>query len=367
MPKVVVVGAGIVGASVAYALTQRGAEVTVLEGQRPAAGTSSTSFAWTNANEKLPCEYFALNAAGLAEHHRLSAKLGGAWFHPTGNLEVATTPERQAYQQQKVERLCAWGYRAEVVDESRARELAPDLALPSVRSASYAFFPDEGWVSVPVLVHHLLEAAIRAGAVVVYPSRVTAIEVASQRLTGVATDAGSVAADVVIDCSGPSMGDLLAPLGLAIAQQRSRGLLIVTEPMPTCLERVVHTPNVHLRPDGGGRILCGAVDVDATLPDEGTVTAESDQCQELLRRAQAVLPTLAGARIEGVRLGWRPMPEDGLSAVGPIPGLTGYYIIFTHSGVTLGPILGQFVAEEVLTSNTRPELAPFRPARLVRA
>lgn len=380
MPTILVIGAGIVGASVAYALSQRGASVTVLEADRPAAGTTRSSFAWPNANDKLPRPYFELNAAGLAEHHRLAAELwpssssspppspmergrgGEAWFRPTGNLEIATDPDRQTHQQQKVARLRDWGYRAEIVSGSRARELVPDLA--PLASASYAFYAEEGWVAAPVLVHHLLEAAAQAGARVVYPARVSALAIEAGRVTGASVDGERIAADLVIDCAGPAAAALLRPLGIEISRQRSPGLLVVTEPMPTCLSRIVHTPGVHLRPDGAGRVLFGSEEIDATLPAQGDHFPTADQCQELLHRAQAVLPALAGARIEAVRLGWRPMPADGLSAVGSVAGIPGYYLVFTHSGVTLGPILGKLVAEEVLTDQPRPELAPFRPDRL---
>ncbi len=139
MPDVLVVGAGIVGASIAYGLAQRGARVTVLEAGRPAVGTSRSSFAWPNANEKLPRAYFALNAASLAEHHRLAAALGHGAFQATGNLEVVAGPERRAFQEAKVARLREWGYRAELISEDRARALEPDLALPP--DAGYAFYP----------------------------------------------------------------------------------------------------------------------------------------------------------------------------------------------------------------------------------
>ncbi len=367
MDRIIVVGAGIVGASVAYALSQKGVPVTVLEAQRPAAGTSRASFAWPNANEKLPREYFALNAAGLAEHHVLADTLGGDWFHPTGNLEVVTGSERRDHQHAKVARLQDWGYRAELISEVRARELVPDLALPD--SASYAFYPDEGWVAAPVLIHRLLEVAQASGATVRFPMRVDALDVQNGRVAGVIVDGEHLAAGLVIDCTGPAAGRFLDPLGISIARQRSPGLLVVTDPVPTCLSRVVHAPGVHLRPDGAGRVLIGSEDVDATLPEEGDITeeihADSSWCRELLRRAQAVLPVLAGARIEAVRLGWRPLPADGLSAVGSVPGLSGYYLVFTHSGVTLGPRLGRLVAGEVVTGQACPELAPFRPGRLL--
>ncbi|MGH2457630.1 MAG: NAD(P)/FAD-dependent oxidoreductase [Chloroflexota bacterium] len=363
MPDILVVGAGIVGASLAFGLARRGANVTVLEADRPAAGTSKSSFAWPNANYKLPRDYFELNAAGLAEHHRLAAELGHGAFQATGNLEVAAGAERRAYQEQKVVRLRDWGYAAEPIDRSRARELVPDLIPPA--DASFAFYPNEGWVAAPLLTYHLLEAAKQSGATVRFPARVTALTMKGPRVIGAIVNGERVAADLVIDCAGPAAAELLRPLGLAIGRQRSPGLLVVTEPMPNGLSRVLHTPRAHLRPGGIGRVLIGSEEIDAGLPVDPAPTADSPECQELLRRAQAVLPTLAGARIEAVRLGWRPLPADGLSAVGPVPGVEGYYLVFTHSGVTLGPVLGRLVAADVLTGAPDPLLAPFRPDRLV--
>ena len=79
--RVIVIGAGSVGANVAYRLAERGAQVTVLEAGSPGGGTSSASFAWTNSFNKTPRDYHDLNAASMAEHTALARELGGgAWL-----------------------------------------------------------------------------------------------------------------------------------------------------------------------------------------------------------------------------------------------------------------------------------------------
>ncbi|HEX5416745.1 MAG TPA: FAD-dependent oxidoreductase, partial [Chloroflexota bacterium] len=137
----VVIGAGVVGAAVAYDLARRGEAVTVLEAERPAAGTSGSSFAWTNANQKPPRPYHDLNAAGLAEHHRLAEVLPtvrpGRWFHPHGNLAIASGPADAAALWARVERLRAWGYAAELIDDGLASTLAPDLKIPADATIAY--------------------------------------------------------------------------------------------------------------------------------------------------------------------------------------------------------------------------------------
>ena len=71
MPKMIVIGAGVMGASVAYRLAQAGASVTVLEATRIGGGTSGISFAWTNAHQKPPRPYHNLNVGGMKAHAAL--------------------------------------------------------------------------------------------------------------------------------------------------------------------------------------------------------------------------------------------------------------------------------------------------------
>jgi glycine/D-amino acid oxidase-like deaminating enzyme len=85
-------------------------------------------------------------------------------------------------------------------------------------------------------------------------------------------------------------------------------------------------------------------------------------------RSGAARPTAAAVdfgevETEAVRIAIRPIPGDHLSAIGPMPRTSGYYIAITHSGATMSPFLGAAVADEILHGRQRAELAHFRPAR----
>jgi glycine/D-amino acid oxidase-like deaminating enzyme len=364
-----VLGAGVVGATVAYRLSRAGLRVTVLEAQRPAALASRRSFAWINSSDKPPRPYHDLNAAGVAEYGALAAELGGDWLHRAGRLEWASEPARRAALRDKVARLQTWDYAAELVTRAEAAAIAPGLRLPGDGDAEYAFYAEEGWVEAADLIARLLAGVEAAGGAVRYPAPAERLALAGGRVDGVAAAGTTYAADTVVDCTGVAAGALLAPHGLRLAQRRSPGLLIVTEAAPVTLDRVVHAPGVYLRPDGNGRLLIGSEEIDARLadlaPDAPTPAPLDEPCQELLRRGRAVASGLAGVEIESTRLCWRPMPADGLSAVGPVPALPGYYLALTHSGVTLAPVLGRLVADELATGRPAPPLAPFRPERLL--
>ena len=82
-----------------------------------------------------------------------------------------------------------------------------------------------------------------------------------------------------------------------------------------------------------------------------------------LRRAIKTVPALKHVEVEAVRIATRPIPKDSYSAVGPVPGLSGYYAVVSHSGVTLGAFLGEVVADELVHGRERDELIEFRPSR----
>jgi glycine/D-amino acid oxidase-like deaminating enzyme len=71
------------------------------------------------------------------------------------------------------------------------------------------------------------------------------------------------------------------------------------------------------------------------------------------------------ARVEATRIGVRPMPRDERPMVGAIPGLDGFYVVASHSGVTLGPLWGRIAAAELLDGALDPRLSPYRPTRFL--
>ncbi len=94
--------------------------------------------------------------------------------------------------------------------------------------------------------------------------------------------------------------------------------------------------------------------------------AELDRwAEELLRRARRTVRGLDDARVVEAKTCVRPLPADGQSIVGRLPGAPGLYVAVTHSGVTLAAHLSQLIAAELTTGAPTAELAPYRPARFL--
>ncbi|CAN5293473.1 FAD-binding oxidoreductase [soil metagenome] len=359
--KVAVVGAGIVGASVAHRLSEGGAEVILIEGVEPGSGTTSTSFAWVNANNKLPREYFELNVAGMREHERLQEEIGGGWLHSTGNLIWAANEEQEALEK-RVERLRSWSYAAEMLPASTANEkLEPGAIFPDPE-IRIAHFPEESWTDAPALTKTLVEAARRNGARTLFGDAVRGIEVEGEGVTLQLEDGGAIHADVVVNATGPKAASVAEMVVRKLPLDAFRGLLVRVAIPGEPLRHLMHTPRINVRPDGPGYLLLHHDSLDARLTDDFAGT-EDPLCVELLERARLVLQALEEAEVVEARLGMRPVPADGYSCVGALSGIPGYYEAVTHSGVTLGPLIGHLLAREILTGEVDPLISPFRPDR----
>jgi glycine/D-amino acid oxidase-like deaminating enzyme len=374
-----VIGAGVLGVCLAARLAEAGAEVTLLERDEPGQAATRSSFAWLNSNDKAPRAYHDLNDAGLRAWDRLAARLDGdAWYRPAGNLEWAVSPAHRAELTARVGRLTGWGYPAYLIDSAEARALEPSLRLPDPAPA-IAWFPGEGYLLTAAMVSHLAERAVQQGVGIMTgePGRVTGFGTATEagrRVRLVRTAAGQeICTDVVVCCAGTQGPQLAALAGAACPVPlvpwmepgaTAPGLVVqagpVVSPGPI---RMMHTPRVHLRPHAGGLVHLEAPDVAVDLH-----TPEPDLRRwagELLSRARVVVDGLEGASVTGYRVCVRPMPADGRSIVGWLPGATGVYAAVTHSGVTLGAHLAELITAEVLGGTAEPELAPFRPDRFM--
>jgi glycine/D-amino acid oxidase-like deaminating enzyme len=373
--RIVVVGGGVIGAALTWRLAQAGARVTLVEANALASGTSSTSFAWLNSNNKPPLEYHRLNHAGLLEHVALRGEFGDApWLHLIGNIiweqpaiQGASEPDVPITGEPldaKIERLRGWDYPVDVLDRREAVERFPELALPD-DVERFAHFPEEGYADVPLLVGSLVQAAVALGARVIDHDPVVSFVVEQGRVSGVLTRGGrSLPADVVVTTTGRWSEQVLALAGIRLPMAPTLGLLAVTSPVACSLRSLVHSPGVNLRPDGGSRYLLANYDVDNRLTDSDTAETRAAMADDILQRAKDLVPALRDSRIDSIRLGIRSIPADGFPVVGPVPGVEGLYTVATHSGVTMGPLLGRLAAAEIIDGEVDERLLRFRTERL---
>ena len=369
-PRIAVVGAGIVGAAVARELAVRGAGVLLLDKDDRAEGTTAISWAWLNAHGKREPAYHRLNVAGMAEHAALVARLGSLrrWHFPAGNLEYATDPVHAATMEQDVAELRALGYPAEWVDIDWARTREPSVRIPDdVRSV--AFFASEGYVLPRLLDDALIDAARAAGAQAHLNAEVLAIRPKGDHLSIESARLDPLDVDRVVICAGRWSQHLAEGLGLPVPliapdgpASAATAFQALTVPLPIAVHGVVTTSVGNIRPEPDGRVLFQSPDLDGeadpNAPVPGHVVAEIE------RRLRSILRTgRVPVRVENAIVGKRALPKDGYTIAGFLDENQAVYAVVTHSGITLGPLLGRLVAEEILDGRSADLLAAFRPSR----
>jgi glycine/D-amino acid oxidase-like deaminating enzyme len=371
--RVVVVGAGIVGASIAYHLARRQVAVTVLERHRPGAGASSHSFAWINAFSKEPYPYHDLNRRAMEVWHRFAQSLqADVGLHWGGDLRWVHTAADAEALRQHIQHLQAWGYPNRLISAAELQQLEPGLVPGPVSAASIG--PIDGHVEPATVITACLQQARAQGTVVHVDTPVCGLRLAAngstvRRVQAVETAQGEIACDAVVLAAGTETTALAAMAGLHIPQEESPGVVVRTDPRPRVLQNVsvlymppmdTAHPEIHLRQLADGTLQIGEGSQESLARDDSQAHAD-----DLLARATHYLPALAGARAVPVPVGYRPMPRDGFPVLGypePVPNL---YLALMHSGVTLAPLVGELAAMEIVDGARVHILDAYRPERFL--
>lgn len=347
MSDVVVVGAGIVGASVACHLARREVSVTLLDrGPSPATGVTGDSFAWIgNAGGDWPGGARDLRGFVLTDHRRLEAELPQAAVRWTGSLvwtDAAVRPGPGA----PLGPGRSWVGRADIA------ALEPNLRDPPERAVHT---PGDGGVDPTALTGALVDAARAHGAEVLLGTVVTSLRRAGGRTVGVVSSAGFHPAATVVLAAGTNVAELCRPLGVDLPVAASPACLLRVTAPPALVRSIVAGPDFEVREVRDGHLLM-------TLPHvEDTSASWLEQAaRHALRRLRATFTDGDACRLTGYRIGRRPMPDPG-PIVGPLPHDPSLYVAVLHSAVTLAPTVGRLVAEELASGRPAAELRRCRP------
>jgi len=334
---IVVVGAGIVGASVAYHLAGRGRPVTVIDAGLPGSGATAASFAWIGHTSDRDAPSAALRLRALDEYRRLESELPGLAIRWSGSL--------------------SWdGYDEAAGPRTRsAGTLEPHLRHPPAVAVHH---PEDAALD-PVAGAELLVAGARErGARVRTGTVATALDHRAGTVRGVHTTAGTLPADTVVLAAGTGTTALCAGIGVALPVAPSPAVLVRLRAAPGLVRTIVATPALEARQLDDGTVLA-----PVAYRGETDRAALLDTAHRVRRRFAAAFAGADGTRVGSAEIGWRPMPGDGEPVVGRPAGARGLYVAVMHSAVTLAAAVGRFAAAEIDTGSAVPELAGCRPDR----
>jgi glycine/D-amino acid oxidase-like deaminating enzyme len=337
-PKTIVIGAGIVGAAIAYHLARRGAAVTLVDKGEPAAEVTSKSFAWINVSHGMPEPYSRLRHLAIQEYRRLEYDLKHAlrvnWCGAlTWNRNLADT-ERFAREH------AAWGYNVRLVERDEIAVLEPNLIEPPDYAAYAA---SEGALEPVAATETLVHGARQAGTEIRLATEVVALTSNDNRITGIRTNHGTIDADVVVLAAGTEAAVLSEPLGVVLPVDSPPALLLRFRTTGSLVNRVISNPDMEIRQVSDGCLVAAENYIDE-LPENGPNAIAQ-------RTLAAIKKSLRGGgsmELKDVSVGLRPIPDDGCPIVGFSSGVEGLYIAVMHAGVTLAPVIGRFATTEIL-------------------
>jgi glycine oxidase len=362
---VAIVGAGIIGCSIAFELAKAGMQVCVLErggigeeSSAAAAGMLSGQHGVTNLGAR-----YQLHVEARELHGRLADDLReqtgiDVGFCRWGLLELLFTPGEV----RAADRCCAIqtqaGLRVERLSREETLALEPALAPDLQGSIRYV---DEAHVHNGRLTIALAEAARRTGAEFRSGAPALTLIRERERVVGVQTPTETVHAEAVIVANGAWSSDLIRPLGLMLPVKPMRGQMLAVRTVPRAVSQIIYGRHMYLVPRPDGETLVGATVEDVGFRKEVTL----EGLEELIQAGRHIAPGMMGQPVIRTWAGLRPGSPDGLPLVGPVAGLPGLILAVVHhrNGILLGPMTGVLVKQWLVDHVQSPYLDLLRPER----
>ncbi|MGH9502281.1 MAG: NAD(P)/FAD-dependent oxidoreductase [Terriglobales bacterium] len=366
---IVILGAGVMGAAIAFQLARRKAgKIVVIDKGHVGQGGSGRSSALIRMHYSYPPEVqLALVSLHMFERWRdLVGEAGD--FRKTGFVRIVH-PGESARLQQNVEMQRKLGVNVELIDRLQLKELEPDWAVDEVETAAYE--PDSGYGDGAGVATDFLTRAREMG--VIYLSRTRAAEflVEQDRVRGISTDQGEIAAPVVMAATGPWSLPLFQNIGIDLPLETEYHQVAILKNAPgmkgggcACIDSVSAT---YFRSDAHDKFLIGDFyGQRGADPDDFPQRAADDGLEEIIERASRRVPKLENAEVMRGVTGVYDMTPDSRPLLGEISGITGLYICagFSGMGFKISPAIGLVMSELLLDGRGKTvDISSFCPGR----
>ena len=367
--RIIIVGAGVIGLSIAWRLARENTrdEILLLDANRAGEGTSRVS-----AGMIAPIAEAGFEDPHFIKFARLSRERYRAFVSEVsrdadmpvvlgeeGSIIVAIHRDDVEAMRRVYEHRRHADLPVEWLTGSEAREMEPTLT-PRVSAAMWIAY--DGQVNPRALLPALVRACNRRGVEVRESARVQRIVINDETVAGVELDGETITADTVVLCAGAWSGTIDGMPADVVPQVRPiRGqILRLTRTTDFAMKHVVRGPRAYLLPKDDGTVVVGATQEEAGF--DATPTAGG--IKTILENAWEMVPSIYDLPIERVEVGLRPGTRDHLPLVGAtrIHGLimaTGH---FRH-GILFAPTTADAVCRGILTGDFGEDVAAFAPDR----
>jgi glycine/D-amino acid oxidase-like deaminating enzyme len=361
---VIVVGAGVVGASIAFHLARDGARVTLIDKGEVCAGMSARSGALLRMHYTFAPEAdLAWKSLRYFAHwHEMvggGSGVGGCGFVRTG-FAIVVGSENADRLRANIAMIKVLGIDTELADARALREIDPAVNVEDVALAAYE--PQSGYADPIATTHLFADAAGRLGATIMLRTPIVAIITSGGRATGVIDAVGRRhGAGAVCIVAGPWTERLLKPLGVQIGLKAERAQIAFFRRAPEQrhLAYIDTVAGSYFRPHGSGLTLAGLGDwrhrEGEPDPDDYRRTNDDDFIAEVGQRLGTRIPAMSGAPFVHGHAGIYDVSPDARAVMGRVPGVEGLYVAagFSGTGFKTSPAVGAVMVELILTGTAK--------------
>ena len=365
----VVLGAGVMGTSIAFHLAKRKAgKIVIIDKDYVGRGGSGRSSALIRMHYSFAPEVqLALISLRMFQQWQEIVGAPGD-FRKTGFVRIVHPHEIERLKS-NVEMQRRLGAHVELIDKRQLRELEPDWMVDEVELAAYE--PDSGYGDGPGVAGDFLKAARDLG--VRYQSRTQAraLLIEGNCIRGVATDQGNISSPTVIAAAGPWTRPLLARAGYYLPIECELHQVAILRNSPgmkgggcACIDSVTAT---YFRSDANDKLLVGDFYGKRPVdPDNFPQSATDESLAEIIERACRRVPKLQGAGVMRGVTGVYDMTPDSRPLLGEIPSISGLFVCagFSGMGFKISPAIGLVMSELIVDGNASSvNISAFRPSR----
>jgi glycine/D-amino acid oxidase-like deaminating enzyme len=372
LPKtadVVILGAGVMGTSIAFHLAKRKAgKIVIIDKDHVGRGGSGRSSALVRMHYSFPAEVeLALISLRMFQNWQDVVGARGD-FRKTGFVRIVH-PNETARLKLNVEMQRGLGATVELIDKHQLQELEPDWKVDDVELAAYE--PESGYGDGAGVAGDLLSAARDIGTIYVSRTQATALHVKDDCVRGVVTDQGAISSPMVIAATGPWTRPLLQQAGCELPIECEYHQVAILRNSPgmksggrACIDSVTAT---YFRSDAHDKFLVGDFYGKRPVdPDNFPQRASDESMEEIIERACRRVPKLERAEVMRGVTGVYDMTPDSRPLLGAIPGIRGLFVCagFSGMGFKISPAVGLVMSELLLDGKARSvDIGPFRPSR----
>ena len=351
--EAIIVGAGIIGSSIAYELSKRGVKVTLIDKNAPGSACSGSSFSWINATyPKKPYSYNLFSQLGINAFQLVQKELSLdiKW---NGSLEWSSEIEDQEELIESVKELKSYPKYTptSIIGYKKAKKLEPYINFKG--NENIIFSKADGAIDPKDAISKMIGAIKKNGGSVLYPCKFEKIIESNNSFSKIKTSMGILKSENIVFCNGI---DIDNSFNINFLKKPRPGVIIKTNPKKDLINSVVYGPKIHAHQQSNGQVIIG---------EQITAPIEENSKNHLIRinkHFKNMVKGVSDLNPSEVLIGWRPIPKDDLPIIGRFKNKS-VYVAVMHSGISLAAIVGNLVSQEIVDEVDSLLLKDFRPSR----